>query len=227
MDFTRAMNFKRAKGAGPIQAAGWPMIQAVMRRSREDRTAKVKVKAHGTPPQFYNRRIKMKTRRLLLAGVISSLLLLVAGTGGRALASPPDIQVINVDETFPAVGITRFCGFPVLRHDQLTIRAITFYNQNGVPRRELDLLSGTATFTANGKSVVGMQQGIESYTFNPDGTTTALITGPRMVVLPGVGPVFGFTGTTRLVFDADGNLISFEGTGPSFTNPAVCSALAP
>lgn len=164
-------------------------------------------------------------KALLLA--IALVTALCAWGAPRAFANPPDIQVINVDETFPAVGITRFCGFPVTRHDELTIRVITNYNQNGDPTRELDLLNGTSTFTANGKTVVGQQHGIESYTFNPDGTTTVLITGPRMVILPGYGPVFGYTGTTRIVFDADGNVISFEGTGPSFSDPAICSALAP
>lgn len=169
----------------------------------------------------------MKTTRLLFAAVISSILLLVAGTGGSVLASPPDIQVINVDETFPAGGMSAFCGFQVMRHDQLTIRVITHYDRNGNPTKELDHLNGTATFTANGNSVVGQQHGIESYTFNPDGTTSVLVTGPRMVVLPGHGPVWGSTGTARLVFDADGNVISFESTGPVFSDPAVCAALAP
>lgn len=169
----------------------------------------------------------MKMTRLLFAGVISTFLLLVAGTGGSALASPPDIQVINVDETFPAGSLSNFCGFPVLRHDQVRVRIITHYDQSGNPIREMDLDHGTVSFTANGHTVSGTLHGFDSVTFNPDGTSVFFSAGPLLVVLPGVGPVWGANGTFRITYDQDGNLISFEHNGPFFRDPAICAALAP
>ena len=143
------------------------------------------------------------------------------------MAAPPDIQIIHEEETVPARGLTNLCHFPIQRHDDINFRVITYHNRTGDVTRELDLVHGTATFTANGKSIVGIYRAFDNYTFSPDGTTIYFGAGPGLfVVLPG-GPVWGSTGNITIVYDADGNVLSSESHGPGFADLAACAALAP
>jgi hypothetical protein len=169
----------------------------------------------------------MKTRRFVVALVIGILML---GMGGAraALATPPTITELHVELTDIAPRVTSECGFTVMRSDDYYLRILTFYDQNGIATRELDLVHGTATFSANGKTVTGIYRGFDRYVFHEDGSLTRLSVAPSvMVVLPGVGPVWGQTGLMEIEYDSVGNILSVRRSGPDFFAADMCRALEP
>ncbi len=169
----------------------------------------------------------MKARRFLLALVMGLLMLGLSGAPA-ALAAPPSITELHLEREVLAGGVTNLCGFTVMRTDDVYFRIITYYDGHGNTTRELDLVHGTATFSANGQSITGIYRGFDRFTFEEDGSMTWLGVAPAlMAVLPGVGPVWGSTGNFRILFDADGNVVSVQEAGPGFANPAMCTALAP
>jgi hypothetical protein len=156
------------------------------------------------------------------------LLVLGAGNAPTALAAPPTITTLHLEREALATGVTNLCGFTVMRADDMYFRIITYYDGQGNVTKELDLVHGTATFSANGQSITGIYRGFDRFTFEEDGSMTWLGVAPSLlVVLPGVGPVWGATGNFRILFDPEGNIVSVQEAGPGFADPAMCTALAP
>jgi hypothetical protein len=154
-------------------------------------------------------------------------------SSGRAYADSAVVQVSAYHDTpdpFVASGMTDFCGFTIMRQDDVHGQIVLRYNQNGDLVSTLVTTDGTSTFSANGKSIVGTIHGVERDRFSRNGSFIYLGTGPiRWIVLPGVGPAWGATGNSMLVIDAQGNVIRSEDHGENafFTTTAVCDTLAP
>jgi hypothetical protein len=176
------------------------------------------------------RNIQMRALRLIGAMIFGLATLLAAGPASRAYAAPPSFETIIIDQIVPAVGLTNACGFPVQRHDELTIIVRVFTDTNGNVIKEIDSYHGTQTFSANGHSAVGRTTGPEIFLFHPDGSLTINSNGPtRFVVLPGGGPVLGHTGHITVEVDPDGNVTSMTSSGLDATSnvATLCAALAP
>src|SRR5687768_9873411 len=79
----------------------------------------------------------------LLPLAMSALMLLGLGPISPALASPPETQIIQIDET----ELDMSCGFPIEDHLQGTVRVMTHYDQEGNPTRELAIVNLHDTLT--------------------------------------------------------------------------------
>lgn len=174
----------------------------------------------------------MKTLRVVCSIVVGLVALLGVAASGRAYASSDRVQVSTYHATRDLVagGMTDFCGFTIMRHDERDGQIVLRYNQNGDLIATLVTINGTATFSANGRSIVGTIYGIDRDSFSRNGSEIYLGTGPYLwIVLPGVGPAWAATGNSMLWIDAQGNVIRVEDHGEyaSFTTTAVCAALAP
>jgi len=156
--------------------------------------------------------------------------LIAIGSARSAYATPPDVQVIEIDSAFRAGQLTRACGFDVQRHEQGTLTLRSFYDQNGSLKRELSHYDVETTFTANGKSLrsVGRHETANT-TYNEDGSMTLLLAGPTyLTTLPGEGVVWGGTGSVEIWISPDGEEVTIRESGPIFLEAdEVCSALAP
>jgi hypothetical protein len=177
-------------------------------------------------------RVTMKMRHTVGSVVIGLVALLGVASSGHAYASSEVVQVAPYQHTSDLVagGMTDFCGFTIMRHDDFSGQIVLRYNQNGDLVSSLMTLHGTSTFSANGKSISGVDSGVRRDTFSRNGSEIYLGAGHFLwVVLPGVGPAWGTTGSFMLVLDAQGNVIR-EGDhveDVTFTTTAVCAALAP
>ena len=172
----------------------------------------------------------MRALRLVSVVIVGLAALLAAGPVPQAHAAPPSIERIVIDQTVQAGAVAAACGFPVLRHDQLSITVHVFTDNSGNVVKEIDNYYGTVTFMANGHSAVGRNDGPETTLFHPDGSLTITDSGPtRFVVSPGAGPVWGDTGHFVVEIDPNDNVISMTFSGlNSFGNVAgLCAALAP
>jgi hypothetical protein len=170
----------------------------------------------------------MKTTRLMGALLIG-LIVLAAGPASQALASSPDIIPLHIDYTDVAPLMTDFCGFTIMHHDVANGRLIIRHTQTG-DEVDLDIENGTVTFLANGLSLGGIYTGFDRSTYYSDGSFNYLGTGTtKYVVLPGVGPVWGETGSTTFTLDQNGNVISERDFQHNvlLSNAAVCTALEP
>lgn len=172
----------------------------------------------------------MRALRFIGVTIIGLATLLTAGPAAQAYAAPPSVERIIIDQTIPAGGLTAVCGFPVQRHDELSIVVRVFTDNSGNVVKEIDSYHGTQTFSANGHSAVGRTTGPEIFLVHPDGSLTIQSNGPtRFVVLPGAGPVWGNTGHVTVEVDPDGNVTSVTSSGLDATSnvAALCAALAP
>src|SRR3954452_17723605 len=172
----------------------------------------------------------MKLSRSLALAVLAFGALL-ATTAHQVAASPPEIQVVNVDDTYVAPGLTRDCGFVVMRNDLGTIRIATFY-RDGQPVREVDHYNINHCFTAHGHTIQARDHGLDSTEFHSDGSATLRTIGLAMFVLPGYGPVEGFAGNFVVEVDPYGNETVVHEAGQNHplspeTHAILCGALAP
>jgi hypothetical protein len=175
----------------------------------------------------------MKTLRVVCSIVIGLVALLGLSSSGHAYADSEVVRVFSYHDTsdpFVAELMTGFCGFTIMRQDDVHGRIVLRYNQSGDLVSALVTGEGTATFSANGKSITGTITGNYRNTFSQDGGYTYLESGHNLwIVLPGVGPAWGATGRLRLVVDAQGNVISERDPQENafLRTAAVCAALAP
>ena len=145
-----------------------------------------------------------------------------------AVANPPVITVIQIDDTIPDAGL---CAFPVQAHFKATLHDIFRFDQNGNPLSDsLHFANASVTFTnvANGKSFSTRAPSTLRVDFKPDGSITVTIVGlTAAITVPGQGVIFLQAG--KIVFDgAVGGPILFQ-AGPqdlfSGNTQALCAAL--
>jgi hypothetical protein len=171
--------------------------------------------------------------RIISVLAVALVALLAAGPIPKALANPPDIQVVQYDETFQSPYWTGQCGFPVNRHNVGTLRISQYFDQGGNRVREIDAFNETGTISAHGISLTGRSHGPVVDTWHPDGSVTVLYTGINglasgLVVIPGNGIIHGTAGSTFIEIDAGGNVTQVRESGLNIVNPAaVCAALTP
>ena len=160
--------------------------------------------------------------------VLSAFLVVLCSTSGRA--TPPTVETININETFPARMLTAACGFPVTGHIEGRLTVRTFVDRDGNFDREIDSYHLVNSFTANGHTITGRTSQQIQVTLLSDGSYTVAFNGTDTVLtLPGAGVVFGVVGRLDLLFSADNELLEVvQDVGQSFLNiEAIRAALAP
>jgi hypothetical protein len=174
--------------------------------------------------------LNMRTVRVLAASVLVLVAVVAAGPGPAA-ASPPDRQLITIDTTGPAPGLTRVCEFPVTRHDVGTIRVHSFY-RNGELVRLVENYNIATDWTAYGHTISGRTGGVDVTAYNPDGSYSLMIGGPTdHITIPGYGYILGLVGNMLVEVDSAGNETITRDVGhPQYlleNYQTVCAALAP
>lgn len=151
--------------------------------------------------------------------------LLLAGLASSARAATSTSE--PVDQTFDFTDPT-LCSFPVHANVHYTGNFVTFFDRNGTPIRAQQRLRETDVFTANGKTLVGQENTLQSIAFEDGLPSTLTVHGLLFthVRLPGGGIFLGSVG--RVVLDIFGNVVSFHGmptTAPPAQHDAFCAAL--
>jgi hypothetical protein len=159
-----------------------------------------------------------------LAAICAIGISLIAASSATAV--PPQVTIIQ----FAPFTDTTLCSFPIDISFQGDIRVTVFFDKNGNPVRELDTFANfLVTFTHGTKTLTtkGPAHGIT--TFDDEGNIVSIeFDGMSAnVTLPGQGHVLLDAG--RLVFDADGNIVTENGPHQVFGTsdaPAFCAAMA-
>ena len=171
----------------------------------------------------------MRTRIIAFSLVVFLAGLLVGPIQQAYAASPPTIIPLHFDDTFVAGGLSSFCGFTIMRNDVADGQLIIRHAANG-DEVDIVILRATVTLSANGHSVNGRYSGFDRDWFHSDGSYTYLGVGTAVyVVMPGLGPVWGASGSLTFTIDPDGNVVSerdFE-HDLFFSSTTICTALAP
>lgn len=156
-------------------------------------------------------------RRLIPA--IAAVALLVTAALPVA-AAKPTITVNAISES----GIDPFasadCGFPVSFSVTGESRERAWFDANDV-LRVVFTVNVHVEYTANGRTLRGIDAGMDTGFIEPDGTASIAIHGSvGMVKVPGHGPVFGAAGRLVLMFtpvlDGAGNPVLDEDGFPIF-----------
>lgn len=171
----------------------------------------------------------MRTRFIALTLAFCLVALVIGPVQQAYAASPPTVIPLHFEETFVAGGLSNFCGFTIMRHDVVDGQFIIRHTAKG---DEVDLLiaHGAITLSANDHLVEGRYSGFDRDWFYSDGSYTYLGVGTAVyVVLPGMGPIWGASGSLTFTIDPDGNVVQERDFGHDlfFSSPAICSALAP
>jgi hypothetical protein len=143
---------------------------------------------------------------------------------GPAAATPAITGSFPIDETFVDDGASAACGFPVTASNLGTARFEAFFDNTGTFVRLQVEENIVESFTANGITINGAGHTLTIISPNGDQTLVGLVI---RVPLPGGGTLYLDRG--RLVFDADGNLLSESGPHPSLHGDfdGLCAALTP
>jgi catechol 2,3-dioxygenase-like lactoylglutathione lyase family enzyme len=173
---------------------------------------------------------KAMRHALVGARVISALALgLLAAwaalPAAAALANPPTFETLYFSFNGPAPFFTQACGFPVVRHQERTVRVALFTDQSGAVIKEADHYSTSGSLVANGIAVNFNDSGPQHWTFYADGSEQVVQEG---VTLNYRGTGFHLAGRLVEVYDPDGNVLSSSFTGSDQGSLAdVCAALTP
>ena len=170
----------------------------------------------------------MRTRIITFGLALFLMGLLAVPIQQASAASPPTVIPLHFDDTFVAGGLSNFCGFTIMRHDvgdgQIILRQAEYGDKVNIV-----IAHATVTLSANDKSIEGLYSGFDRDWFYADGSYTYLGVGTAVyVVLPGLGPVWGASGSLTFTIDAAGNVTYERNFGHDlfFSSPDVCSALA-
>lgn len=149
-------------------------------------------------------------KKYMVRWALAAVVILIANSPvSIVLASSPIMQVFDVNDTHPAPRFSKFCGYPVMIHEEGRIKDIYHIDQNG--DFVMESLTGenvriTFINAQTGQSLTSVQTGLILY--QVDGAFAAGVTAHFHI--PGDGVVMLDAG--KFAFDADGNLI-FE-AGP-------------
>ena len=149
----------------------------------------------------------------------------LALSASPALADPPVVESIPVDETLvlPAGTDGNPCAFDVTFDNHGTLRFKTFFDSSGTPIRQIVLSVGfEEKFSANGNEI----SSISPATAHVDlATNIAVATGnQRHFIVPGVGIVYARAG--HVVIDLNnGNVLERSGLDIP-AGAGICEALA-
>ena len=160
-------------------------------------------------------------KRLVVAA--GAALLVLSAAVPTVMAARPSRDFLATPD-FIEFAAGEACAFPV-RLDFLVNKeyGVTFRDADGDFVRQL--IAGTLivglTNTTNGKSITVDISGPAQVIGHPDGTTTFILRGNSMPVVP--GRLYTTTGTVVQEVDANGDLIASRATG---TETDLCPALS-
>ncbi len=149
--------------------------------------------------------------------IIALVCLATLAVPGVAFADPPTREVTT---EAPAPVINTSCGFPVLIEAVGKTVRKTWYDDEGNPLRAIETYPGFKWILtslapgASGESITLTIPGPAFYTFNPDGSTTVVGTGPWGFGggNPDTGEPGIFLVRGRIIFHADGDIEFVGGT---------------
>jgi hypothetical protein len=143
-----------------------------------------------------------------------------------ATAVPPVIEI----GVFTAFTDTTLCGFPIELSFSGNVRTTTHLNQENNPVRIVQTFPDfTVTFTHGDHTLSTRAPALGILKFNPDGSldTFTFVGMNAAIALPGQGQLLLDAG--RIVFDADGNIVSESGPHQVFGTgdpSAFCAFMA-
>jgi len=135
-------------------------------------------------------------------------------------AAKPTTSVETIEESGIDAGASADCGFPVAYTLTGRARTKSWVDADGI-ERVIFTVSVRAEYTANGRTVRGVDAGMDMGFFQPDGTAKIAIHGSvGLTTVPGSGPVLGSAGRLVLLFtpvlDEDGNPVLDPDGNPMF-----------
>ena len=165
------------------------------------------------------------------------LMALLAVAPTSAFAAGPQMTIQPVNQTYMLPVLSAFCGVPIQKHVEGTLRIATYYDQAGQVSKVVITKQGpmsiTLTNLSTGKVLSSNSAGSEHITYENGQLVSDASNGLyESINVPGLGQVFVEVG--RIVFDAQGNIVfevgehdivDFNVTG-TFQPTALCQALA-
>jgi hypothetical protein len=145
-------------------------------------------------------------------------------------ASPPDVNVFKVDDTF-TVPAGDFCSFPIVVHSTGKFRVAVYFNKDGSVRQvsQNPSLVDVLTNPLSGSTITSADRGLDKLVFNSDGTVFQLSTGVHLKVKG----VYYEIGLRKILFSGDpddpsSSVLSFEqhGNFGDDASAAICPLLA-
>ena len=171
------------------------------------------------------------SRRSQLTAAILIAVPAALGPAAPAVAAPPQLLVVHVDETFPS-RTSETCGFEIIGHVEGTMRFVDFVDGAGDVVRSLvtyPSLRYTYINAESGESVSSRSPDPEHITWDADGGFTMSVTGLVMHwVVPGEGVVAAQSGHFVITVGPDGEASESTPSGRHDDyHAAMCQILAP
>jgi hypothetical protein len=161
--------------------------------------------------------------RALLSALVGAVSLIAASA---ATAVPPVVEL----GPYPGFTDTALCGFPIETSFEGTVRTTTHLDQNGDPVQIIQTFPNiTVTMTHGDTTVSTKGPAHVNVSFAPDGSveSIAILGMSANITLPDVGRLLFDVG--RIVWDADGNIVSENGLHQIFGTAeasAFCAYMA-
>ena len=133
-----------------------------------------------------------------------------------ALAAPPAIEVIDVDESFEDTVASEACGFTVTQTATGTVRVRTF-EDGGTGVQELASISITRTLSSENGSIRFRDVGVDKFQVQPDGTVVLLVAGN---IAPG-----GFSGALKINLSTEEVILEPQRDRRARDLERICAAL--
>ena len=158
-----------------------------------------------------------------MTAVVGAVALVAAST---ATAVPPVVEL----GPYPGFTDTALCGFPIVTSFDGTVRTTTHLDQSGNPIKIIQTFPNITVTLAHGDTTVTTKGPAHvTVSFAADGSveSTAIEGMSANITLPGVGRLFFDVG--RVVWDADGNIVSESGLHQIFGTAdasAFCAYMA-
>ncbi len=150
----------------------------------------------------------LKRTRIKAALVMALLGVALLAQGLRpASADQPRMDTLEINETNT---VTSLCDFPLVTHEEGTLRTFVFFDQDGQVVRIAENWEGvqtTLTNPANGLSLDYLTAGRDGFTVEQNGDITFFRQGVRgIITVPGSGAVTGEAGEVTISLASDGTL---------------------
>jgi hypothetical protein len=149
------------------------------------------------------KRTRIRTSAVLM---VFCLALLIQGTL-VASADQPRSDSFDLDETSTGDSL---CGFPVVMHEEGTLRTTLFFDQDGQISRITDNWEGvqaSITNPENGRSLSYHIAGHDGFTVDRDGDMTFFTKGLRgILTVPGYGAISGEAGNIAISISPTGEI---------------------
>jgi hypothetical protein len=160
--------------------------------------------------------------------LVTAVVMFVLSWAATAQAAKPIVEHLRYNDQIDVIPAGAFCSFPVTVSASGHLRLATYFDREGNVTREVSNPSQVLTVSANGKSLVTPDRGLDRVTTNADGTITIFGTGIHFRVKG----VYRDIGLWIVTLDPEsGDILSVEQHG-SFSggfvgqDTFICSALS-